>query len=115
MAKNPIVYLELPLNDVAAGKKFYQSVFGWSFKDFGPDYKEFSDSGINGGLNGAGPEQGQSKAPLAVIDTNDLEAMEKQIVAAGGTITLPIFACPGGRRFHFADPSGNELAVMQRD
>jgi len=57
----------------------------------------------------------RTKFPLAVIDTDDLEAMEKRIVAAGGRITLPIFSFPGGRRFHFTDPSGNELAVMQKE
>jgi predicted enzyme related to lactoylglutathione lyase len=115
MPKSPIVYLELPSNDVAACKQFYHSLFEWSFQDFGPDYAAFSDSGLDGGLNGASPAEGRAKFPLAVIDTGDLEAMEKRIVAAGGSITLPIFAFPGGRRFHFTDPSGNELAVMQKE
>jgi hypothetical protein len=70
---------------------------------------------LDGGLNGASPAEGRTKFPPAVIDTGDLEAMEKRVVAAGGRITLPIFAFPGGRRFHFTDPSGNELAVMQRE
>jgi hypothetical protein len=112
MARIPIVYLELPSNDVAASKQFYGSLFGWSFEDWGPDYAAFSDSGLAGGLNG---DPGQrTKAPLAVLDTDDLEAMLAKVVAAGGTITLPIFSFPGGRRFHFTDPAGNELAVMQR-
>jgi len=115
MPKSPIVYLELPSNDVAACKQFYHSLFGWSFQDFGPDYAAFSNSGLDGGLNGASSAEGRSKFPLAVIDTHDLEAMEKNIVAAGGRITLPIFSFPGGRRFHFTDPSGNELAVMQKE
>ena len=115
MPKSPIVYLELPSNDVAACKQFYHSLFEWSFQDFGPDYAAFSGSGLDGGLNGASPAEGRAKFPLAVIDTGDLEAMEKRIVAAGCSITLPIFAFPGGRRFHFTDPSGNELAVMQKE
>jgi predicted enzyme related to lactoylglutathione lyase len=115
MSKSPIVYLELPSNDVAACKSFYGTLFGWSFRDFGPDYAEFNDSGLTGGFNGATPAEGRSKFPLAVINTEDLEAMEKRVVAAGGRITLPIFAFPGGRRFHFTDPSGNELAVMQKE
>jgi predicted enzyme related to lactoylglutathione lyase len=115
MPKSPIVYLELPSNDVAACKQFYHSLFAWSFRDFGPDYAAFSGSGLDGGLNGASPAEGRTKFPLAVIDTNDLEAMEKRIVAVGGRITLPIFSFPGGRRFHFTDPSGNELAVMQKE
>ena len=115
MPKSPIVYLELPSNDVAACKQFYHSLFEWSFQDFGPDYAAFSNSGLDGGLNGASPAEGRSKFPLAVIDTGDLEAMEKRIVAAGGRITLPIFSFPGGRRFHFAEPSGNELSVCCYD
>jgi len=114
MPTTPIVYLELPASDVAASKNFYGSLFGWSFRDFGSDYAEFNDSGLTGGLNGASPAEGKPKAPLAVLETDDLEAMEQRVVAAGGSITLPIFAFPGGRRFHFADPNGNELAVMQR-
>jgi predicted enzyme related to lactoylglutathione lyase len=113
MPKSPIVYLELPCGDVAAGKKFYGSLFGWSFQDYGPDYASFSDSGLDGGLNGS--DEGRTGAPLAVIDCDDIAAMAERVVATGGTITMPIFAFPGGRRFHFTDPSGNELAVMQRD
>jgi predicted enzyme related to lactoylglutathione lyase len=112
MAKTPIVYLELPSSDVAASKQFYGSLFGWTFEDWGPDYAAFSDAGLAGGLNGA-PDQ-RTKAPLAVLDTDDLEAMLTKVEAAGGTITLPIFSFPGGRRFHFTDPAGNELAVMQK-
>ena len=108
-----IVYVELPSSDVAAGKQFYGSLFGWSFEDYGPDYAAFSDSGLAGGLNG-GSDHG-SKAPLVVIDCDDLEAMLAKVTAAGGTITMPIFSFPGGRRFHFTDPSGNELAVMQAE
>jgi len=115
MPKSPIVYLELPTSNVAACKQFYHSLFGWSFQDYGPDYSSFSNSGLDGGLNGASPADGRTKYPLAVIDSEDIEAMEKNIVAAGGCITLPIFSFPGGRRFHFTDPSGNELAVMQKE
>jgi predicted enzyme related to lactoylglutathione lyase len=115
MPNSPIVYLELPANDVAVSKSFYGTLFGWSFQDYGPDYAAFSNSGLDGGFNGASSAEGRSKFPLAVIDTEDLEEMEKRIVAAGGRITLPIFSFPGGRRFHFTDPSGNELAVMQKE
>ena len=111
MPRAMIAYVELPSNDVAAGKQFYGSLFGWSFVDYGPDYASFSDSGLAGGLNGGSDHQ--TKAPLLVIDCDDLEAMLAKVVEAGGTITMPIFSFPGGRRFHFADPAGNELAVMQ--
>jgi len=113
VAKTPIVYLELPSKDVAADKQFYGSLFGWSFEDFGPDYAAFAKAGLDGGLNGS--NDGRSKAPLAVLETDDLEAMEALVVGAGGTISLAIFAYPGGRRFHFIDLSDNELAMMQHD
>ena len=113
MRKTPIAYLELPSSDVAADKQFYGSLFGWSFEDFGPDYAAIHNAGLEGGLNGS--EDHRTKAPLAVIDTDNIEGMAQRIAAAGGTITAPIFAYPGGRRFHFTDPSGNELAVMQAD
>jgi uncharacterized protein len=108
-----IAYLELPANDIAASRTFYESLFGWSFQDYGPTYSAFSGSGTDGGLN-ADPAE-RTHAPLAVIESHDLEATQKSIVEAGGTITLPIFSFPGGRRFHFSDPAGNELAIMQRD
>lgn len=113
MPSNRIAYLELPANDVAALKTFYGQLFGWTFQDYGPDYAAFFDSGLDGGFNGDAAQR--TKAPLAVIETTEIEAMEASVKQAGGTITLPIFSFPGGRRFHFLDPSGNELAVMQAD
>jgi hypothetical protein len=113
MPKVPIAYVELPSSNVAADKQFYGSLFDWSFQDYGPDYAAFSDSGLDGGLNGS--DEGRTRAPLLVLDTDNLEAMLTRVVAAGGVVTLPIFAFPGGRRFHFTDPSGNELAAMQRE
>ena len=107
----PVAYLELPSTDVAASKKFYGSLFGWTFQDWGPDYAAFSNAGLEGGFNGEA--ESRTKAPLIVLLTDDLEAMAARIEPAGGTITLPIFSFPGGRRFHFTDPAGQELAVMQ--
>jgi len=112
MPKTPIVYLELPSTNVAASKHFYVSLFGWTFEDYGPDYAAFSNSGLDGGFNGQPNER--TPAPLAVLETDNLEATLAAVEAAGGTITLPIFSFPGGRRFHFTDPSGNELAIMQK-
>lgn len=111
MPKIPIVYLELPSTDVAASKHFYGSLFGWTFEDYGPDYAAFSNSGLDGGFNGQPDER--PKAPLAVLNSEDLEATLATVKAAGGIITVPIFSFPGGRRFHFTDPFGNELAIMQ--
>jgi len=108
-----IVYLELPAQQLAASKTFYANLFGWTFQDYGPTYAAFSDSGTDGGLN-ADPAE-RTKAPLPVIESQNLEQTEQTILKAGGKISLPIFSFPGGRRFHFTDPAGNELAVMQRD
>ena len=108
-----IAYLELPAQELAASRTFYANLFGWTFQDYGPTYSAFSNSGTEGGLN-ADPTE-RTTAPLAVIESEEIEATEQSISKAGGKITLPIFSFPGGRRFHFTDPAGNELAVMQRD
>jgi uncharacterized protein len=113
MPKLNIVYLELPAQELAASRDFYANLFGWTFQDYGPTYAAFSESGIEGGLN-ADPAE-RTTAPLAVIESENLEETEQSILKAGGKITLPIFSFPGGRRFHFTDPAGNELAVMQRE
>ena len=113
MAKNQVSYLELPSRDVASMKRFYGSLFGWNFQDFGEDYAAFSEAGLDGGFNGT--EEGRTKSPLAIIETEAIEPMEAKVRAEGGVVTVPTFAFPGGRRFHFTDPSGNELAVMQVD
>lgn len=113
MPKNKLAYLELPSADVAELKQFYGSLFGWTFQDYGADYVAFSESGLDGGFNA--DSEHKTAAPLAIIETDDIEAMQAGLRSAGGVITKPIFAFPGGRRFHFTDPSGNELAVMQVD
>jgi len=108
-----IIYLELPANELAASRDFYSNLFGWSFQDYGPTYAAFSESGTDGGFN-ADPAE-RTKAPLPVIESQNLEETEQSILKEGGKITLPIFSFPGGRRFHFTDPAGNELAIMQRE
>jgi len=111
MAK--INYLELPVRDVAGSKAFYAAAFDWTFTDFGPDYAATMTGDTDLGLNG---DVAQWTAQLLpVIEVEDLEATEAAVWAAGGTITLPIFSFPGGRRFHFRDPSNHELAAMQPD
>ncbi|HEY0309218.1 MAG TPA: VOC family protein [Acidobacteriaceae bacterium] len=113
MASNKIAYLELPATDVAGLTKFYGELFDWTFQDYGPEYSAFTQAGLDGGINGEAASR--TKAPLAVIETTDIEALEAKIREAGGKISAPIFAYPGGRRFHFVDPAGNELAVMQSE
>ncbi|GGB32684.1 glyoxalase [Sphingomonas metalli] len=103
-------YLELPVGDRAAAKRFYAEAFGWSFSDFGPDYAATTSGDTDLGLDAA-PDK--VRAPLPVIRVADLEATLGAVEAAGGTIVVPIFAFPGGRRFHFRDVDGHELAAMQ--
>jgi len=106
-------YLELPVRDVPATKAFYATVFGWTFTDYGPDYAATTSGDTDMGLNGDAAQWTAQLLP--VIEVDDLDAAEAAVWAAGGTITLPIFAFPGGRRFHFRDPANHELAVMQPD
>ena len=104
-----IDYLELPATDVARTKRFYIEAFGWKFTDYGPDYTSFEDGRLTGGFRKSdGIGMG---GPLIVIFATDLAAAEKGVTKAGGRIVKPVFDFPGGRRFHFTDPSGNELAV----
>lgn len=107
-----INYIELPAADLAAIKQFYTGVFGWVFADYGPDYIAFANSGLDGGFyRSALTSKVAAGAALIVLYSKDLAGCEKRIVAAGGSIVKPLFSFPGGRRFHFADPNGNELAV----
>ncbi len=104
-----IDYLEIPVTDVATAKRFYGTVFGWSFTDYGTDYASFFDGRLGGGFRREQSVGGGG--PLPVVYAADLEAVEKAVTAAGGAIVKATFSFPGGRRFHFTDPSGNELAV----
>lgn len=103
-------YLEFATRDVAAANKFYTAAFGWTFTDYGPDYTSFSDGRLAGGFFAA-PDAPTKTNPLAVLFAADLESAAQRILAAGGAITKPAFEFPGGRRFHFTDPAGLELAV----
>jgi len=109
-----INYVEFAATSVARAKQFYSSVFGWSFVDYGPDYASFNaaTAGIDGGFRTAKPEETSGgSAPLVVLYSGELEATQAAILAAGGSIVVPTFEFPGGRRFHFSDGVGNVLAV----
>jgi predicted enzyme related to lactoylglutathione lyase len=108
-----INYVELPSADIAASKAFYAAAFGLTLTDFGPTYAATMTGDVDLGLQGDQSEA--SKAPLPVIDVEDLEAALASVQAAGGQLTRPVFAFPGGRRFQFLDPNGNELAVVKGD
>jgi predicted enzyme related to lactoylglutathione lyase len=104
-----IDYVEFPAGELTATKAFYQTAFGWGFTDYGPEYASFDKAGLDGGFYADAAEA--VAKPLVILYAADLEAMEAKVRAAGGVVVRPIFAFPGGRRFHFTDPSGNELAV----
>jgi len=104
-------YFELPVSDIGAAKSFYEQAFGWSLTAFGPSYAATVTGDTDIGLQ-ADPAEA-SRAPLPVIEVEDLEAALAAVEAAGGRIIRPIFAFPGGRRFHFLDPSGNEVAAVR--
>jgi predicted enzyme related to lactoylglutathione lyase len=105
-------YIELPGPDIPATKAFYGSVFGWSFTDYGPDYVAFNSGGREGGFN-AERRVVSSGGPLVVLYASDLDAMEAKVRAAGAEITARE-RFEGGRRFHFRDPNGNEIAVWTK-
>lgn len=109
MSANQIDYIELPASDIAKTKTFYHAVFGWEFTDYGPGYTSFHDGRLGGGFTTETP--GPGAGVLLVIYSDDLNAVQEKIKAAGGKIVKEIFSFPGGRRFHFTDPNGNELAV----
>lgn len=109
MANLEIDYIEFQSKGLDASKRFLAAAFGWNFTDYGPLYASFHGAGINGGLaeSDARPE----KSPLIVLKANNLDAARDAVVAAGGEIVTPAYDFPGGRRFHFREPGGNEMAV----
>lgn len=101
--------IEFNVSDIARSKAFYGDVFGWTFTDYGPTYTEFSDGRLTGGFTTG--EAVRPGGPLVILYADDLAAIQRRIEAAGARISRPVFAFPGGRRFHFMDPDGYELAV----
>ena len=107
-----INYVEFPSKNLEATKSFFTSAFGWSFTDYGPEYTAFSNEGIDGGFFKSDISCSTEKgSALIVFYSKELENTRAKIEAAGGSIIKPIFSFPGGRRFHFIDPCGNEYAV----
>ena len=107
-----INYIEFPARDLEATKAFFMEAFGWSFQDYGPEYISFAKSGIAGGFYKSDLASVTVKgSALVVLYSKDLEATQLKVKNAGGSIVKEIFSFPGGRRFHFYEPSGNEFAV----
>ncbi len=109
LTNNHINYIEFKAHDLEKTKAFYQEIFGWKFTDYGPTYVAFDESGLQGGFETT--EEPIVNGALVVLYHENLAKSMHSIEKAGGTISVPIFSFPGGRRFHFNDPSGNELAV----
>jgi predicted enzyme related to lactoylglutathione lyase len=107
-----IDYLEFPSTDGLKTRRFFEEAFGWSFIDFGPTYHGIEAAGIDAGIQGDRREA--TAATLAIVHTDDLEAAQRAIELAGGVITRPAFDFPGGRRFHFREPGGTEMAVWMK-
>jgi len=107
-----IDYVEYPARDFDAVQAFYEKAFGWKFTDYGPEYRAFNDGKLDGGFYKADLESTRATGgALVILYAADLEKTLANVKAAGGTIVADIFSFPGGRRFHFNDPNGNELAV----
>jgi len=111
-----IDYVEFASTDPAASRAFFERVFGWRFVDYGPDYTAFDDGRMQGGFFRATPCVAEQGAPLLVLFADQLAPVQAAVAAAGGQIVKPVFSFPGGSRFHFREPGGNELAVWsERD
>ena len=107
-----INYIELPAKDLQATKAFFTAVFSWTFADYGPEYIAFSDEGVDGGFYQSDLCSTMANgSALIIFYSEDLNATLQKVTQAGGEILKPIFAFPGGNRFHFSEPSGNEFAV----
>ena len=109
MENNHINYIEFKASDLEKTKAFYHKAFGWTFTDYGPTYIAFEESGVAGGFEKT--EDAIRNGVLVVLYHKDLAFIQEKITAAGGEIVVPIFSFPGGQRFQFKDPNGNELAV----
>lgn len=110
-----INYVEYPARDIVATKRFFSEVFGWVFTDFGPDYTAFDHQGLEGGFYKSELKSNSDQgAALIVFYSDDLTHTYEKITSHGGTIKTEIFDFPGGKRFHFTCPSGNEFAVWSQ-
>lgn len=107
-----INYVEFAARDIPATKAFFEAAFGWQFTDYGPEYTAFSDEGLDGGFYRADlASSADAGGALLVLYSDDLATTEAKVVAAGGIIVKPVFPFPGGARFQFLEPSGNEFGV----
>ena len=108
--ENRIDYIEIPVSDPAKARAFFEGMFGWKFQEWGPDYLSFNDGRFDGGICRA-ESPGLGRGVLIVFFSEDLERDQQRVVDLGGKISKEIFDFPGGRRFQFFDPTGNEYAI----
>lgn len=108
--ENQINYVEIPANDLPREREFLTAMFGWQFKEWGDDYLSFNDGRIEGGIRGSDVPPAQNGV-LLIFYSEDLERDYKRVQELGASISEEIFQFPGGRRFHFIDPVGNEMAI----
>lgn len=106
-----IDYIELASTDLERAKAFYADAFGWTFKDYGETYTYFELGDVNGGITTDREVAGAGKGSLVVLHSSDLDGARGRVEAAGGKVVVETFEFPGGRRFQFTDPDGNEVAV----
>ena len=109
----PINYIEFKSTDLNETKQFYNKAFGWKFTDYGPTYTAFSDSGVEGGFEFT--DEPINNGVLVVLHHDNLETIKEKVMGLGAKISVDIFSFPGGRRFQFFDPSGNELAIWTEE
>lgn len=109
-AENQIDYIEIPSTDLGKSREFFGALFGWSFQDWGPEYMSFNDGRLDGGFRYS-TEAAPATGVLVVFFSSDIERDRDRVVELGATISQDIFEFPGGRRFHFVDPTGNEYAI----
>ncbi len=103
-----IDYVEFETKKLPQSRKFFSQAFGWAYTEYGPDYLGIDNAGLDGGISSTSEK---IAPPLVVLKADDLEGAQKSVEVAGGVIVREIFSFPGGRRFHFTEPGGNEMAV----
>ncbi len=108
--ENRIDYVEIPVIDLGKAREFFSALFGWTFQEWGDDYLSFNDGRLEGGFRRAA-ESAPASGVLVVFFSHDLERDFDRVQALGATISQPVFSFPGGRRFHFVDPTGTEFAI----
>src|SRR3954468_1008831 len=112
-AHHSIDYVEIYVDDVAAAKTFYREAFGWRFNDYGETYSGIQAPDGDGELGGLTVGETRGASPLVLVISEDLDTSLDAVRTAGGEVVEGPYPYPGGRRFHFRDPSGNVLGVFE--